>query len=163
MASQKVKACVEVLVNENWTIAFVESASAGRMCYEFSTVINSGKILMGGIVCYSVSMKENFLDIPFEMIEKFTAESAEITQLMAQNFYDCSKFDVCVALTGLTTPGGSENAKKPVGTIFLHIVFPHKQVAKRFEFKGSPEEIVNQAIDETASLIVWEVTNKIKQ
>jgi nicotinamide-nucleotide amidase len=157
MASQKVTECVETLLSKNWTIAFVESATAGKLSYEFSTVIDSGKILMGGIVCYSISMKENFLSIPASVIEEFTPESAEVTRLMAQNFSDYSESDVCVAITGLTTPGGSETSEKPVGTIFLHIVFPHKLVAQRFEFKGSPEEIVNQAIDEIAALILMEI------
>ena len=40
MASEKVIACCEALIKKNWTISFVESASAGKLSYEFSTVIN---------------------------------------------------------------------------------------------------------------------------
>lgn len=159
MASQKVMDCGKALVRKNWTIAFVESASAGKMSYEFSTVPDSGKILIGGIVCYNACMKEEALDIPHGLIETFTPESAEVTKVMANNFCKFTQVDICVALTGLTTPGGSETPEKPVGTIFIHIVFPHKQVAKRFEFKGNPEDILNQAIDETASLILQQIVN----
>lgn len=157
MASQQVLDCSKALVAKKMTIAFVESASAGKMSYEFSTVPDSGKILIGGIVCYNACMKESVLDIPHGLIEIFTPESAEVTQAMAVNFCKFAEADVCVALTGLTTPGGSETPEKPVGTIFIHIIMPGKHISKRFEFKGSPEDIVDQAINETASVILNEI------
>ncbi|SHH54122.1 CinA family protein [Flavobacterium johnsoniae] len=154
MASDKVTACCQILIEKNLTITFVESASAGKMSYEFSTVFNSGRILIGGMVCYHSSMKEDLLHIPWGTIEKYSAESEEVTKLMAQNFYRYMNSDICVALTGLTTPGGSENEEKPVGTIFVHIIFSDKETVRRFEFTGNPESIINQAIDAAAELIL---------
>lgn len=160
MASEIVTACCQTLIEKNLTISFAESASAGKMCYEFSTVFNSGRILIGGIVCYHSSMKEDLLHIPWGTIEQYSAESAEVTQLMAQNFYRYINSDICVAITGLTTPGGSENESKPVGTIFFHIIFSDKEIAKRFEFKGNPESIIDQAIDVAADLILKELKER---
>ncbi|PBJ08248.1 CinA family protein [Flavobacterium sp. ACN6] len=157
MASEKVTACCQALITNNLTISFAESASAGKMCYEFSTVFNSGRILIGGMVCYHSSMKEDLLHIPWGTIEKYSAESAEVTQLMAQNFYRYINSDICVGLTGLTTPGGSETEEKPVGTIFIHIIFSDKEIARRFEFDGNQESIINQAIDAVAELILEEI------
>lgn len=157
MASEKVTACCQALIEKNLTISFAESASAGKMCYDFSTVFNSGRVLIGGIVSYHSSMKEDLLHIPWGTIEKYSAESAEVTKLMAQNFSRYISSDICVALTGLTTPGGSENEAKPVGTIFIHIVFSDKEIARHFEFKGNQETIINQAIDAVAELILEEV------
>ena len=158
MASSKVTACVKALIDKKLTIAFVESASAGRMSYEFSTVPDSGNILLGGMVCYHICLKEKALGIPHQLIETFTAESAEVTKAMAINFSRTANCDICVALTGLTTPGGSETPEKPVGTIFIHLLMPQKEIARRFEFTGSPEEILNQAIDETATIIRREIS-----
>lgn len=157
MASDKVIVCCQALIKKNWTISFVESASAGKLSYEFSTVINSGQILIGGMVCYHTSMKEDLLLIPKGTIQKHTAESAIVTKLMAQNFHRYVLSDICVALTGLTTPGGSETSRKPVGTIFVHIIFPHKEISSRFTFGGNPKDIVDQAIDAVAELILEEV------
>ena len=159
MASKKVTACCKALIEKKWTITFVESASAGKLNYEFSTVIDSGKILIGGMVCYHPSMKEDLLHIPHGTIKKYTAESAIVTKLMAQNFHRHVKSDICVALTGLTTPGGSESPTKPVGTIFIHIVFPAKEIATRLLFNGLPEEILDQATDAIADLILQEAKN----
>jgi nicotinamide-nucleotide amidase len=163
MASPRVIACSKALAKKKWTITFVESASAGKMCYEFSTVPDSGNILMGGMVCYDAYMKEEVLEIPHGMIETFTPESVEVTKAMAINFCKFIKADVCVALTGLIAPGGSETRRKPLGTFFIHIIFPHTKITRRHEFKGSPEKIVNQAIDETASLIKEEIAKESKK
>ena len=102
-------------------------------------------------------MKKELLRIPKDLIEKFTPESAEVTKAMANSFCKLAESDICVAITGLTSPGGSETPEKPVGTIFVHIIFPNKQLASRFVFEGSPEEIVDQAIEEIASLIIQEI------
>lgn len=160
MASEKVIACSEALAEKNWMIAFVESVSAGKMSYEFSTVPESGKILVGGMVCYDASMKEVVLEIDHKMIKEFTPESAEVTEAMANNFCKFHEADVCVAVTGLASPGGSESEEKPVGTIFLHFVFPHGHVAKRFEFDGTPDAIIDKAIEAVAETIIDEIESK---
>lgn len=156
MASQKVLECGKALASKNWRITFVESATAGKMSYEFSTVPESGKILIGGLVCYDACMKKEILAIPHHLIETFTPESAEVTQAMAKSFSKYTRADICVAITGLTTSGGSETPEKPVGTIFVHIIFPHNHISRRFQFDGNPEQIVNQAIEAVAEEIIFE-------
>ena len=157
MPSKIVTECCHALIEKKWTIAFVESATAGRMSSEFALVPNSGQILIGGIVCYDVSLKENLLDVPTEVIEEHTAESAEVTELLAKNFCKFSGSDICVALTGLLKPGGSETEEKPVGTIFIHMIFPNKSLSIHKIFDGSPTDIMMSAIDEVARTITAEI------
>lgn len=153
MESQ-VEYCAKALADFGFTIAFVESASAGRLSYEFSKTEHSGDVLQGGIVCYNVSFKQQLLGIPAGMIEAFTPESAEVTKAMAVMFARHQEVDVCVALTGLIKPGGSETPQKPVGTIFVHGVFPGIEASRHWEFQGTPEEIMEQAVAETAQFII---------
>lgn len=63
------------------------------------------------------------------------------------------KSDIQVTVTGLTTPGGSESAQKPIETIFIHILIGESSIALRRVFGGSPEQIVLQAIDLAARSI----------
>jgi nicotinamide-nucleotide amidase len=160
MASLQVLTCGKALAEKEWTISFVEGVTAGKMCYEFSTVPNSEKILVGGLVCYDPSMEEDILEIPNWLIESFTPESPEVTKAMATSFYKSSQADVCVAVNGIISPTG-ETPEKPLGSIFIHIVLPNKDISKQFEFKGNPQEIVNQAIDATALLISSEINKGI--
>lgn len=154
MPSEIVIKCSKTIAAKGWNIAFAESATAGRMCAEFSMTKKSGEILRGGIVCYEVFVKEQILNVPHGMIEKYTPESAEVTQTLAQQASKIFNSKITVAITGLTTPGGSETKTKPVGTIFIHIITPEQKIKHREVFSGSPEEIVLQAIDRSASLII---------
>jgi nicotinamide-nucleotide amidase len=159
MPSEIVNKCSKAIAEKGWNIAFAESASAGRMSAEFSMTEFSGKILRGGIVCYEVFVKEQFLHVPQNIIDKHTAESAEVTQILAQQAAKLFNSKITVAITGLTTPGGSETEEKPVGTFFLYVLTPSKKINHREVFKGSPEEIVLQAIDRTAELIIKSITS----
>ena len=158
MPRVKVTICSEILARQGLTIAFIESATAGRMCSEFALTENSGDILRGGLASYDASVKEEILKIPHDLIAEYTPESAEVTKAMAISGGNLFKADVTVAVTGLTTPGGSETAEKPVGTIFLHIITPSGEVHHREVFSAEPEEIILRAIDRAASLVTNNLT-----
>lgn len=153
MPEKTVERCVNLLLHPDLKIAFAESATAGRMASEFSLVRDSGKILLGGIVCYDISVKCTLLNIPKVFIEKYTPESAEVTKALAENLRIYFKSDIIVAVTGLATPGGSENEHKPVGTMFFHILFRDGYISHREVFDGNPEEVVLKAIEKVSSLI----------
>lgn len=154
MPSETIIKCSKVIAAKGWNIAFAESATAGRMSAEFSMTKESGKILRGGIVCYEIFVKQQILNVPHSVIVKYTPESAEVTQILAQQASQIFNTKITVAITGLTTPGGSETVEKPVGTIFFHILTPTDKISYRKVFKGSAEEIVLQTIDKTAELIL---------
>lgn len=154
MCSDKVKKCAKVLAEQKLTIAFIESATAGRMCSEFALTEYSGDILRGGIACYEVFVKEQFLHVPHKLIERCTPESKEVTEILAKNGLNLFHVDVIVAVTGLTTSGGSESPEKPVGTMFLHIIIKTKHIRHREVFKGSALQIINATIDRAAELIL---------
>lgn len=153
MTSEIIIKCSEAIAAKGWNIAFAESASAGKLSFEFSLSPVSGQILRGGIVCYEVFVKEEIMLVPHDLIETYTPESAEVTSALAERAAVIFNSDITVALTGLTTPGGSENEEKPVGTIFISIITPMGTINHREVFTGSPQEILQQAADKTASLI----------
>lgn len=157
MPSAHVLKCATALSERQLTIAFAESATAGRLSAEFSMCPESGSILKGGLVCYDASLKENILHVPKEMLRHFTPESAEVTKELAERLQTFIPADLHVAVTGLTCPGGSETAEKPVGTMFIHLLTKGKSVAVRAVFSGSPETIVLACIDRIAHVILQEI------
>lgn len=157
MPSTIVMQCSQALSERQLTIAFVESATAGRLSSEFSMCPESGSILKGGLVCYDASLKESILHVPKDMLRRFTPESAEVTRELAERLQTFIPADVHVAVTGLTCPGGSETPEKPVGTMFVHLCTRRKSVAIREVFTGQPEDIVLQCIDRIAELILSEI------
>ncbi|NOW97183.1 CinA family protein [Mucilaginibacter sp. SG564] len=146
--------CCEQLAVRKLTISFAESATAGKLAYEFSKTAFSGQILKGGLVCYDACLKEDILGIEKELIETFTPESEEITREMALKLKKVIDTDVIVAVTGLTTEGGSERPGKPVGTMFYCVYFKGEIHDRKKIFTGSPEEIVNLTIEQVARTIL---------
>jgi nicotinamide-nucleotide amidase len=157
MPSEVVLKCSKELAARKLSIAFVESATAGRLCAEFSLCPESGQTLKGGLVCYDASLKETILHVPKDMIRRFTPESAEVTRELADRLQIFIPADLHVAVTGLTCPGGSENAEKPVGTMFIHLFMKGKSLAVREVFSGGAEAVVMGCIDRIARLILDEI------
>lgn len=159
MPAKSVIACCHTILSQDLTIAFVESASTGRLIYDFTSVPDCGKIVKGSIVCYDRSVKEDLLKVPADIIDKHTAESPEVTQLLARGLKTLIPADIILAVTGLASPGGSETEEKPVGTMFVHAIIKEKEWKTSLFFNGSPDEIVAQTIDAIATLLLEELNN----
>ena len=151
---KNIETCASLLSEQELTIAFVESATAGKLTYEFSLSEYSGQILKGGLICYDACLKEDILGIPKKMIEEYTPESPEITREMAVRLKKIIPADAIVSVTGLTTPGGSEVPGKPVGTMFYCILINGEVHERKKIFTGTPEEIINYTIEQIAKTII---------
>ena len=154
MPSQAVVELAHYMKDQSLTISFAESATTGRFIDEFTRVPQCGDAVQGSIVCYNESVKKNLLEVPQDMIDRYTAESAEVTQCLADRLKRLIPAHIIVAATGLAAPGGSESAEKPVGTMFVHGYIDQEAFRKRFQFEGEPDEIITQTIDETAKFLL---------
>jgi len=150
------KTCCDQLQQHNLTIAFVESASSGYLCSQFSIYKNSGAdILLGGLVSYDPSVKREILKIDNEIITAFTAESAEVTEAMAIHGHQLFKHaDFVVACTGLLKPGGSATLEKPEGTFYISISFRGQTSNYHYFIEGTPLERLNILTAHVASNIL---------
>ncbi|TJZ51434.1 CinA family protein [Sphingobacterium olei] len=155
MKKDLINQCGQLLIEKGLTIAFAESATAGRLAYEFSLVTDAGKFLQGGVVCYDAGLKEYLLDVPVQQITQFTPESPEVTRSITLGLSKLIDADISIGVTGLTCPGGSEKPEKPVGTMFIQAVKQGKQLfASRMWFDGSQEAIVNATVDYVARQLI---------
>ena len=137
-----IKKCCDLLEINHLKIAFIESASSGYLASQFSIYKKSGaEILLGGLVSYDPSTKVNILKIEPAFIEKYTAESAEVTEAMAVHGKKLfTQADIIVACTGLLKPGGSATEIKPEGTFFISILYLNKIYNFHYFIDGTPSE-----------------------
>lgn len=154
MNRKLIEECGALLARKGLTIAFAESATAGRLCMEFALPKNSGKFLKGGFVCYDACLKENVLGVSPKLIAEYTPESAEVTCAIAFGLIQLIPADIHIGITGLLGPGGSETEEKPVGTIFVCGVFgENKLFEDKSTYGGSPEHIMLKGISRVALLL----------
>ncbi len=87
---------------------------------------------------YDLRVKENTLHISEELIEKYTAESMQVTVEMINKGKELLHADLYVACTGLLKKGGSETPEKPVGTFFYSIYYKNNFYNFRRVLRGLP-------------------------
>jgi nicotinamide-nucleotide amidase len=157
MPSKSVEDCCKLLADKKLTIAFAESATVGRFAAEFGLSEGAGKILKGGIVCYDACIKEDLLQVSETLVQEFTPESAEVTKAAAYGLRKLIPADIHIAVTGLTSAGGSETLEKPVGTMFVHCVSDAFEFADRTVFTGNKEEVILKCIDHISELLIQKI------
>ncbi|MNL10671.1 Nicotinamide-nucleotide amidohydrolase PncC [compost metagenome] len=140
--------CGKLLIAHKLTLAFAESATAGRISAEFALIPDAGKFLKGGIACYDADLKCTLLNVPEEQLKTFTPESEAVTRAITVGLQKLIPASIHIGCTGLTAPGGSETAEKPVGTMFLYGIKTNELLfSERMVFQGGPEEIVRQTVE----------------
>lgn len=132
--------CAKLLADNQLTITFIESATAGYLAHKFSLTDYSGDILMGGLVCYDDWVKKNVLKISSQIMSEHTSESLAVTRELIKKSKAIFESDVYVACTGLVKEGGSETIEKPVGTFFYCIDYKDQIYDFHCFCEGSPDE-----------------------
>lgn len=145
---------VKTLIQKNMTIALAESMTCGLATHQLNIVKGTSEILMGSVICYNENVKTNLLNVPKTLIEKYTAESREVTDQLALNLGKLIKADLYAAITGLATADGSETKEKPVGTVFFTLKKGNKLSRLQKRFYGSPMEIKKKACETLYKMIL---------
>lgn len=127
------------------TLALAESMTCGLMAHQLCNVRGTSEVLKGSIVCYHEEVKKAVCKVPAALLKRCTAESQEVTDVLAKNLSKLFDADVYLAVTGLAAPGGSEGPGKPVGTVFLSAFYQKKLHCKAMVLKGTPLEIRKKA------------------
>ena len=136
------------LKKNSLTIAFAESVTCGLVAHGLGNIIGASDFLKGSIVCYDEEVKINLLKVKQSLITKYTCESQQVTDELVKNLRFLFKADVYAAVTGLAAVGGSETARKPVGTVFYSAYYKNKFYRLKKQFHGKPLEIKKKACNE---------------
>lgn len=136
---------VQLLREKNLCLALVESVTCGLASHQLSTCIGTTEVFKGSIVCYAPEVKTTLLKINAALIRKYTAESQQVTDALAARLGSLIEADIYGAITGLAAPGGSESRSKPVGTIFISVMYKGQLHKEKKLFRGTPTEIRKKA------------------
>ena len=126
------------------TLAAAESCTGGLVAARLTDVAGSSDVFRGGVVAYANDVKETYLGVSRELLERHGAVSAEAAQAMAHGVRERLGTDVGVAVTGIAGPdGGTE--EKPVGLVLIHAVGPDAEKARHIELPGDRETVRSRA------------------
>src|SRR5579862_3784855 len=106
------------LTRNQATIAAAESCTGGLLAERLTRIPGSSSYFLGGVVCYSNSLKTAWADVPPALIEAKGAVSPEVAQALAEGIRRRTGATLGVGITGVAGPGGG-SAEKPVGTVHV--------------------------------------------
>jgi competence/damage-inducible protein CinA C-terminal domain len=117
------------LVEQCKSVATAESCTGGSIAARLTSIAGSSRYVKGGIVAYSVDVKESLLGVPADIVNKYGVVSKETVTAMVEGVMHVLHADCAVATTGVAGPeGGTE--QNPVGNIWIAAAVGNRVVAK---------------------------------
>lgn len=110
---------IEMLLENNVTIAAAESLTAGLFQSELAEIPGVGNALVGGVVTYTVDAKVEQLGISKNLIDTYSVVSSECAAEMASKVREKFHTTIGVGLTGAAGP--DSHGGKPAGTVWIGI------------------------------------------
>lgn len=113
-------ALVHELISQKKRIAAAESCTGGYVAKRITNVSGSSEVLDGSIVTYANRVKERFVNVSRETLQKYGAVSRQTAIEMARGVRELFGADIGVSTTGVAGPTGG-TPEKPVGTVFVGV------------------------------------------
>ena len=139
----------KLLGERGWSLAIGESCTGGLVAHRITEISGSSEYFIGGVVAYSNPIKERYLFVDSQTLERHGAVSRATAVEMARGARKAMEADVGLSVTGIAGPGGG-TADKPVGLTFIGISAPEWEGVERYVWEGNRFE--NKAASAEAAL-----------
>ncbi len=136
---------IKSLLDKDITISVAESCTGGQLSKLLTDTPGISKIFNMGLITYSNESKKKVLKIPNSILKIHGAVSDKTAILMAKNLQKISKSKLCISTTGVAGPLGALK-NKPVGLVFICLLFKKKTYIFKKKFTGSRSIIQKKAV-----------------
>ncbi|QFR43047.1 CinA family protein [Sulfurimonas xiamenensis] len=126
-------------------ISFAESCTGGLLTYYFTKNNGASKILDGSLVTYANNIKESWLGVNADTLEKHGAVSSEVVLEMSEGALNVSNADYAISISGIAGDSGGTKYK-PVGTVYIGVrsKIRHKEI--HLNLNGDRNYIQHQSV-----------------
>jgi len=122
------------LVENKQTLALAESCTGGLLSAWITEWPGASDFLLGSLVCYSYISKQQFLQIPKELLVKQGAVNVEVSRLMTRSIIRNWGSDWALSITGVAGPGRNP-IDPPIGTVFFGLSGPFGEKVEQILLK----------------------------
>jgi nicotinamide-nucleotide amidase len=130
----------ESLRDRGFMLGAAESCTGGLLAHRVTSVSGSSVYFSGAIVAYTNEVKQHFLGVRPETLEKYGAVSRETAKEMAVGACREIGADIAIAITGIAGPEGGTK-EKPVGTVCFGLATPESVQDFSFQFSGKRDMV----------------------
>lgn len=136
---------IEILSKHNKKISFAESCTGGLLTYFFTKTNGASKILDGSLITYSNELKENWLAVDKNTIDKYGAVSIEVVEMMSEGALNVSHADYSLSISGIAGDSGGTK-EKPVGTVCIGVRSKDKNIETTIKLNGDRNYVQYQSV-----------------
>ncbi len=142
----KAQALIDLCRTRGLSLVTAESCTGGGIGAALTGIAGSSDVFLGGIIAYANRIKEEFLDVPLQVLQQAGAVSPETALAMSAGACKRLGADCGIAVTGLAGPDGG-TPEKPVGLVYIAVKFRTHADVTRNLFSGDREAIRRQTCE----------------
>lgn len=143
---------VNRLIDSGKTLAVAESCTGGLMANMVASIPGSRTAFLGGIVCYSVKSKQDWLGISDVVIREHGTVSEQTAKHLAESVQQRISSDYGIGITGVAGPDAAEG--KAVGLVYISLALPGKPtVVRQLQLSGVRHTIQAHAAKQALFLL----------
>ena len=147
------RALVALLAERGVSLAVAESCTGGMLGSRITSVPGASRVFLGGVVAYADALKEAFLGVRRETLERYGAVSAETAEAMARGCREAFGAGMSAAVTGIAGPSGG-SPEKPVGLVYVAVADAGGVEVREFRFRGEREVVRRRAVNAALALLI---------
>lgn len=144
------------LTQKGQTLALAESCTGGKLAEQFTSHSGASAFFKGAIVSYATQTKIDVLDVPEDLINRFSVVSSEVAKAMATNVRKKMNSDFAIATTGNAGPTKGDSDAE-VGTVFIAIATKNGVEAHEFTMGNHRERVINKTVNKALELLQKEI------
>jgi nicotinamide-nucleotide amidase len=143
---------LELLRSRSFTVAVAESCSGGLLGGRLTAIPGSSDVVLGGVIAYANSVKEQLLGVDASAIGQYGAVSEQVVSQMAAGARRATGASVGLAITGIAGPGGATEGK-PVGTVWIAVDIDGQVQTRLLTLWGDRDEVRQRSAQWTMELL----------
>jgi nicotinamide-nucleotide amidase len=134
-----------------WSLAVAESCTGGLLASRITDVPGASDYFRGGVIAYQNPVKEQLLGVCAETLTRHGPVSEQTALEMARGCRRLFAAELSASITGIAGPGGG-TAENPVGTVYIAVSGPRRDLSQRLHFDGERIENKAQSVDAALEL-----------
>jgi nicotinamide-nucleotide amidase len=144
----------KLLIEQNKTLAVAESCTGGLVSKRLTDIPGSSAYIHFNATTYSNEAKENILNVPNDILNKYGAVSAKCAEAMANGIKKLAKSDIGLSITGIAGPEGG-TAEKPIGLVYIGLAHDKNTESLKLDIPNqlSRENIRQRAASSALNLV----------